>query len=169
MRNRLYARIHTGVAAFLIILLYSMVFRFSAMPADLSTIQSMTATQRFIEIVENWLSIDLPFNNSSAQLNELDGFVRKAAHFTEYALLGLLTYSIAICWNYKKTKGTVYSFLFVVTLAAADEIHQTFVPGRSGSLRDVLLDSTGIIAGILVLKILDGLYTRHRARAGRTH
>lgn len=191
-RSELFGRIYTVIAILLIIYLYSTIFQFSAMPAVQSTIQSTSVAQRLTEIIEALLAIDLPFNNSAVQLNELDGFVRKAAHFTEYALLGLLTYSISVCWNHIKNQGPIPStllrpasssrkrpilsfflgpiptFLLTLALAAADEIHQTFVPGRSGSLRDVLLDSTGILAGILILKLLDGIYTRHRLKTGKT-
>ncbi len=176
-RTELFGRIYTVIAVLLIICLYSTIFRFSAMPAVQSTIQSTSVAQRLTEIIEALLAIDLPFNDSAAQLDELDGFVRKAAHFTEYALLGLLTYSISICWSHIKKQGqspvlSLFSgplpaFLFILALAAADEIHQTFVPGRSGSLRDVLLDGAGILAGILILKISDGIYTRHRLKTGK--
>ncbi len=169
-RPELIGRIYTVFAILLIITLYNAVFRLSAMPADQSALQSTTVARRLTEVLEALLSIDLPFNNSSVQLNELDGFVRKAAHFAEYALLGLLSYSIAVCWNHIENQGItpVPSFLFVLALAAADEIHQTYVPGRSGSLKDVLLDSAGILTGVLILKICDGIYTRHRLKKGKT-
>ena len=53
--------------------------------------------------------------------------------------------------------GTLY--------AASDEIHQLFVPGRSGQLRDVLLDSDGVAAGILLAWAVGLLYQKAAAYA----
>ena len=53
--------------------------------------------------------------------------------------------------------GTLY--------AASDEIHQLFVPGRSGQLRDVLLDSAGVAAGILLAWAVGLLYQNAAAYA----
>ena len=51
--------------------------------------------------------------------------------------------------------GTLY--------AASDEIHQLFVPGRSGQLRDVFLDSAGVAAGILLAWAVGLLYQKAAA------
>lgn len=51
------------------------------------------------------------------------------------------------------------SLIIGVTYAASDEMHQLFVPGRSGKLADILIDSLGIITGIifflLIIKVLE--------------
>ena len=67
---------------------------------------------------------------------------RKAAHFTEYALL------TALWWRALKTRTTdsaalVAAFAIAVGYAITDEIHQTFVEGRTGSPVDVLIDTAG--------------------------
>jgi len=168
MKSRFHRKLYTGIAALLIFLVYMQIFRLSGMPAEISEMQSMSVAERIIKILEAVLPFSLPLHDFAGQMDILDGLVRKAAHFSEYALLGVLTYSIAICWNRNQRKGMVGSFLFVVVLAAADELHQYFVPGRSCSLRDVCIDSAGCIVGMLVLKILYGRYIRHRLKAGRT-
>ena len=95
------------------------------------------------------------------QLNRLliakmiDFPVRKCAHATEYAVLGVLILrtaysfsedsgkrSMLICW----CAGTAY--------AASDELHQLFVPGRSCQFRDVCIDSAGVLAGVLVFSLI---------------
>lgn len=70
--------------------------------------------------------------------------VRKAAHVTEYAILGLL-----LLWWLKallpeKKSVLLWMVVLGVMFAAADECHQLFVPGRAGQWRDVLIDSCGI-------------------------
>lgn len=79
--------------------------------------------------------------------------VRKLAHFSEYALLGFslmlhiaqLQKKIAVRlpWLWAWGIGTIY--------AASDEFHQGFVAGRGPSVRDVMIDSAGVIAGTMLL------------------
>ena len=42
--------------------------------------------------------------------------------------------------------------------AISDEFHQTFIPGRSGELRDVLIDTTGVICEIAIVLIIIAIY-----------
>jgi VanZ family protein len=69
--------------------------------------------------------------------------LRKLAHVAEYAVLGALLAralpELAAQWA-----GIAY--------AVSDELHQSFVPGRFGTLLDVAIDSTGVLVGILLLR-----------------
>ena len=53
----------------------------------------------------------------------------------------------------------VYSILLCIIYACSDEFHQTFIQGRSGEIRDVIIDTlgalTGVLVTILVIKILN--------------
>lgn len=79
--------------------------------------------------------------------------VRKLAHFSEYALLGfsLMLHIVQLQkktlvrlpWLWSWTVGTLY--------AASDEFHQGFVAGRGPSIVDVMIDSLGVIAGVLLM------------------
>ena len=86
--------------------------------------------------------------------------VRKAAHFTEYALLGALLMSGFMCIRFTMPLRALYSFLICAAAAAADEYHQSFVSGRAGMVTDVLLDILGGMCGILLVVVLclAGLY-----------
>lgn len=79
-----------------------------------------------------------------------DFLLRKIAHITEYFILTLLLY--------RAFKGTfeingLYIFILpalsAFLYAISDEIHQSFVPGRGCAVRDIFIDSVGII-GFLV-------------------
>jgi hypothetical protein len=59
--------------------------------------------------------------------------------------------------------GFILPFLIGVLYAVSDEIHQTFVPGRAGQLRDVLIDSCGVLAGICIIKVLRRFHALRRA------
>lgn len=81
--------------------------------------------------------------------------VRKAAHFFEYIILGLLvSYAVGIQPDRERTDFTWIFFLCLI-YAASDEIHQLFVSGRTGSILDWLVDSAGSFIGSLSgLKIM---------------
>ena len=77
--------------------------------------------------------------------------VRKLAHFTEFAILGVLLW--ADCRLLKKSRWWT-PLVAGLTVAAADEFFQTSVPGRSGQLSDVLLDFSGVLAAVLLANLL---------------
>ncbi len=99
-------------------------------------------------------------------ISRMQFYVRKAAHMTEYAVLAILlpvTLSMyGVSWKTLVWLGPLLSILYACT----DEYHQTFVPDRSGSPRDVLIDSVGILAGSLLLQALRRF---RRARSSRTN
>ena len=61
-----------------------------------------------------------------------------------------------IIWSGGSGMLLVQAGLIGVLYAVSDEIHQCFVPGRSGELRDVLIDSAGVICGVVILRLLGG-------------
>ena len=87
----------------------------------------------------------VPMENLS--IETLSFFIRKAAHFTEYAILGLLVY---INLRYKDKKHLVWSVLFCFIYAISDEIHQYFVPMRACSFIDFIIDTSGAIFALFI-------------------
>ena len=64
----------------------------------------------------------------------------------------------------KFRKEMFLPWLIAALYAASDEIHQLFVPGRSGQLSDVILDSAGALAGVAAFTVLWWLINRRKAR-----
>lgn len=87
----------------------------------------------------------VPMENLS--IDTLSFFIRKAAHFTEYAILGLLVYINLEC---KDKRHLVWSVLFCFIYAISDEIHQYFVPMRACSPIDVIIDTSGAIFAVFI-------------------
>jgi VanZ family protein len=81
-------------------------------------------------------------------LGTWDTVLRKGAHVTEYAVLGLLLIRAVG----RETPG----FFLGVGYAVTDEIHQHFVSGRHSSPVDVAIDSTGVLLGILACRAIKG-------------
>jgi VanZ family protein len=75
-----------------------------------------------------------------------DLVLRKAAHAAEFAVLGLLLA--------RAIGRELPALLAGIAYAVSDEVHQAFVPGRLGSVWDVLLDSVGVALGVLLLRRL---------------
>ena len=77
-------------------------------------------------------------------------FLRKAAHFSEFALLGLL-----YCGRHRLVKGEapVHLMGFGLAVACIDETIQIFTPGRASSLIDVWIDASGFALGLLLIVI----------------
>ena len=74
-------------------------------------------------------------------LGDWDLVLRKIAHAAEFAVLGFLLLRAA--------GGPQVALGLGIAYAVSDEIHQHFVPGRLGSPIDVLIDSVGVLAGVL--------------------
>lgn len=69
-------------------------------------------------------------------------WIVKGWHFTEYAILCALLY--------RALKRPWLALIIAALFAASDEFHQTFIPDRGGNVRDVLIDSSGAVAGLLL-------------------
>lgn len=80
--------------------------------------------------------------------------VRKAAHITEYLILYILIFRVVILYSDSR-KAKIISLICMILYASTDEIHQLFVPGRSGMLRDVFIDSIGGIIGIGIISMYE--------------
>lgn len=82
-----------------------------------------------------------------------DHIIRKTAHFTEYAVLGGL---LAVIWLVLLggRRGALPLILLLgQSVPLADETIQLFVPGRSGEVRDVLLDIAGVVFGLVAMRL----------------
>ena len=81
---------------------------------------------------------------------ENGGFLlRKLAHFTEFTALGM-----CLCWLFGMLgKGRLLPLFCGAAAACVDETIQIFVPGRVSSLRDVCIDSCGVLLGVILLSV----------------
>lgn len=127
-----------------------MIFTFSAQTADTSSETSGGLIERILAV------LPIGFDEMSPDRQEelvasLQFFVRKGAHFTVYALLGVLCVPPAYVLLHRFGRSAGTAFGIASLYAVTDEIHQFFVPGRSCELRDVLIDAGGAALGILCL------------------
>jgi VanZ family protein len=93
--------------------------------------------------------------------------IRKCAHVIEYAVLALLLWRALRSIPTLQTKSLMVIgavLLGCALFAASDEFHQTFVKSRTPSVRDVLLDVTGALLGLLI----GASFTRNRSKKFRS-
>lgn len=82
----------------------------------------------------------------------MDFFIRKTAHFSIYAALGMSSAAAMHSISGKAIrKILIFSVLLCMLYAVSDEIHQEFVSGRAGRAGDVLIDTAGAFTGVLLL------------------
>lgn len=114
------------------------IFLMSAEVAD-------TSSARSDEIVRTIQSIGM-----SAPEDMLTYLVRKTAHISAYFVLGILLFNLLREYKLSKKRLILASIAIAMLYAVTDELHQLFVPGRSGEIGDVLIDSTAAIIGVLL-------------------
>ena len=156
-------KVITVIAVCLLIAVYIMIFLFSADDAAESSSLSVAVTRKLINLYYHFFS-----GNNNAVLtvpvvtDDAEAIVRKMAHFTEYMAVGFLSFGIAVIWMQRINAGIVAVTLQVFLSAGLDEIHQYFVPGRYASFRDVLIDTAGGIAGIMIVFLMYKIRKRRR-------
>jgi len=110
---------------------------------------SAAQTSRFIVPFLRWLDPHI----SWAAINAILTAIRKLGHVTEYAILAILLWRAL---RGGRNLGTRMSLLFFTAwiacslFAASDEFHQSFVPSRTASAHDVLIDICGASIGLAI-------------------
>lgn len=141
---------------FVLMLLWMLViFMFSARDGVESTADSYRVGMEVGRLVVPAFS-ELSEEEQTAFAAAVDFPVRKTAHAMEYTVLGV--FAIGTLYGAGRRNGrripawcgALAAWMIAVLYAAGDEIHQLFVPGRNGQLSDVLLDSAGALAGVLL-------------------
>lgn len=109
-----------------------------------------------------------PVNN--AAWGEIHYVIRKTGHFIGYGLVGL---TLLRAWwrtlrRYSFFRNALLALLGTALIASSDEIHQTFLPNRTGMASDVLIDCTGALTQLLLVYVILRLFRPKtlEARAG---
>ncbi len=97
----------------------------------------------------HWVFHDLTYE----QFRPIHFAVRKVAHFTEYGLLALMLFRAFRAGNPLRWRWSwaISAWLVIVAYALLDEYHQSFVPSRTASINDSLIDIVGGTVALLVL------------------
>ena len=129
------------------LLAYAPLFLWIALVLGLSFGEaSMSETSRIIRPLLKFLFPNAP----EATITAYHAFIRKSAHFTEYAILAVLLSRALRVWVEKFWRRVALTLAPAMIFAAADELHQSFVASRTASLGDVLLNCSGALFGLMI-------------------
>ena len=137
----------------------ALIYWFSAQEGEDSARLSAGVTQWLLSKLMPGYS-DLSDAMKLEALNRFGFWMRKAAHFTEYTLLGV---ALSNHLHYVIARRIVPAAWGIATLyAMTDELHQMFVGGRGPAARDVCIDSAGALTGALIGMGILLLWHRHK-------
>lgn len=133
------------------VLWYSLIWRLSAQPGDTSgSVSAGIIQDALITSGSDYSAADSVVRLAVDWL--LSFFVRKGAHMFLFFVLTLLVW-LALTRFLRRPHRTTASALISAALAMLDEYHQTWIPGRSGELRDVLVDAAGIVIALALFAL----------------
>ena len=138
--------------SFIVLILWMIViFSFSSADANKSTGTSDKVITTMIEIKDKITNNETPNNEKEIIVKNSSFYIRKIAHITEYLILGFLMFNLLKQYS---VTNIYYAIGLSILYSCTDEFHQLFINGRSGSIRDVLIDSIGILIGTYLYKLL---------------
>lgn len=123
------------------------IFYLSSQPATQSAHLSTGVKNGLLSVLMHFMP-----GIENIEIRSLDFYIRKNAHFIAYFILGTLTLFALVRSEARKPANL--ALLICLLYAISDEVHQLFIPGRSGQFRDVLIDGAGAILGILLTTIV---------------
>lgn len=87
------------------------------------------------------------------QLEQFHTIIRKLAHFSEFFILGIF-WSLYYLTKNKKKLPLSNTMIHGLITAIVDEVIQTFIPGRSGEVFDVLIDFSGVLLSVIFIVVI---------------
>jgi VanZ family protein len=140
----------------LLLTTFATIFKFSSQIAEESDDISNGVLRKIIDVFPytKGLSEEIKIK----MVEHGNPIIRKLAHFSIYALVGVWIMAFMSTFDIRLYKKWIISMLVGVLYAASDEFHQSFVPGRGPSIVDVGIDSLGVLTGILAVLIIISIY-----------
>lgn len=139
-----------------VVLWMGVIFLFSNQPATDSRELSSGITEFILTAIEK-VSPEI-----SGHVDTLHHIVRKNAHFTIYLILGALVLNALKKNGVRGYRNLIFALAICVVYATTDELHQLLIPGRSGEVKDVLIDSSGALTGIVFYQFVYSLFRRKK-------
>ena len=131
-----------------------MIFYLSHQPATESNKLSISITEKIAGIVEK-----TDPNIDDTNIRKFNRIIRKNAHFFAYLVLGILTFNGLKDSGIAGGRGFILALIVCILYAISDEIHQLFIPGRSGQVTDVVIDGMGSLVGVILYQMNNKIKT----------
>ena len=147
----------------LVILWMATIFFFSSQEAPESKKVSSGVIKTVVKTID--VKDSLTEKEVESISENLTFIVRKGAHFSAYTLLCILVALLLKEYKIIGGRQAFYSVGIAFLYACSDEFHQLFVNGRSGELRDVLIDTAGALFGVVLLLGITAIKNRKKENA----
>ena len=146
------------------------IFCLSAQDANRSSHTSGRFTKLFIKIFYSGYDSFSP-EKQIETWEKASFIVRKLAHFSIYTALGFFA-SLTVGKRKLFSPKSLFVVIFGFFYAFSDEFHQSFSAGRSCEFRDMMIDTSGVLTGMLISLILmhitDLVVGKHRKKPEST-
>lgn len=101
-------------------------------------------------------------NERETIILRVEKVIRKIAHFSIYTAVGLLLMALLSTFEMKEKNRIIMSLIIGIIYACSDEIHQSFVPERSPMITDVMIDTMGVMLGILLIMLGKAIIKKYK-------
>jgi len=128
-------------------------------------ILSAEHTSRFLIPFLHWLDPQI----SIGTIATIHVALRKFGHLSEYAILAALLWR-GLRGSFNRASKTILAlgtFLLAAAFASSDEFHQSFVPSRTASVHDVMIDCIGALVAVLLCLVFSHARTQHAEAQAR--
>lgn len=139
---------------FLMLLVMVLIFIFSGQNGETSSDVSSLAEQVLVFLHIDWLI-------TPDMVHGIGISIRKWAHIYVYMALGITSSMWLGTWPFAPWKQGISAAVICCLYSASDEFHQTFVPGRCGTWKDMIYDGIGWMAGILIILLIHMISRRY--------
>lgn len=146
----------------LILTTFITIFRFSSQDGQTSSSLSKEVTENVTKRINKIQNLEETERKNV--LNRIEKIIRKIAHFSLYTIVGILLMSLACTYEFTEFKRGGISFLIGLMYACLDELHQFFISERSAQITDVMIDSMGVLFGILLVMLIYKIYTSRKEK-----
>lgn len=130
----------------LLLATFWIIFGFSGQDGETSGGLSQKVTQIIVNI--------FGIQEDEDYIYRMEKIIRKIAHFSIYTIVGILVMALICTYNITQRNSSILSLIIGIIYAISDEIHQGFIPGRSARVTDVIIDTMGVIMGILIILVI---------------
>lgn len=140
-----------GILIILLFILFITIFCFSNQNGEDSSVISRGITRKVAEKISHLQ--ELGDVERELAILKIEVIIRKLAHFSLYMAMGIILMALVIPDKVRERNKVLCSLWVGVMYAITDELHQIFVPMRTAKITDVLIDTCGVITGIVFVML----------------
>lgn len=143
----------------LLLCTFFIIFGFSSQDGEASGGLSRNITNKILQLSNKYK--DMGQEKKEKIADRTERIIRKIAHFSIYTLVGLLLMGLLSTYKIKENWRIILSVLLGMIYAVSDEIHQSFIPGRTPQITDVYIDTLGVVLGVLLILLFIKIYDKY--------